>query len=159
MAEIEPNKTLEELFRFRLAQLRSDSEYATSTISQITRVASYGLMALAIPFVTTAFSARAPVLVNNPWLVVAAAACGLVAASADILQNHFADVIARRELSRLAENLKQNLKISSPGQFMSSAQPSFATAARQAFYWLKIVAAVAGVITIIAAIADELASS
>lgn len=157
MPGIEPDKTLEELFKFRLAQLKSDSEYATTTISQIVRVASYGLMALAIPFVTTTLSARSPILADNPWLVVMAAACGLVAASADIAQNHFADVTARRELNRLKTNLAANhLKISSPAEFMLPAQPTFATSARPVCYWIKIVAAISGVAAIIVAIIDEL---
>jgi hypothetical protein len=67
---INADKTLEELFKFRLAQLRADGEDATSTISQGVRVIAYGLVALFIPFVSSEPN-KIPVVVQHYPLMLA----------------------------------------------------------------------------------------
>jgi hypothetical protein len=135
---VSADKTLEELFKFRLGQLRKDSEDATASISQITRVIAYGLAALIIPFVT-ADPTKMPLVVKHyPLWMFFAAMLGGVAIACDFLQNHFADRCARQELSRLTDNLhKAELVVSSPAEFMASSDQSWERDARKNFYLLN----------------------
>lgn len=148
-----PEKALEELFKFRLAQLRSDSEYATSTISQAIRVMAYGLVVLLVPLVT-ADPARIPlVLKDHPLSIVMAALLGAAGILADLLQNYCADICARQELSKLSQNLKNsNLVISSPADFMTPKIQSRAQEARRGFYYAKSIFVFLGVFVVFCAI-------
>lgn len=118
---ISADKTLEELFKFRIGQLKKDSEDATGNISQICRVVAYGLTALIIPFLTSD-PARLPMALQHyPMAVVISAMLGGVSIILEFFQNYYADVYAKDELGRIVDNLRQNsLIISTPTEFMSS---------------------------------------
>jgi hypothetical protein len=144
---IPAEKALEELFKFRLAQLRSDSEYATTTISQNVRVVAYGLVALIVPL-ATAEPARVPAVVSQYSLwVFLASLLGGVAVFCDGLQNHIVDNVARDEFQRLAKNLKEkDLVVTSPADFMASSNQSAKSEFRVQLYLLKIIFTAVGVL-------------
>jgi hypothetical protein len=157
---IAADKILEELFKFRLAQLRSDSEGATGSITQITRVIGYGLVALIIPLVTSDPSRTPPIVKDHPLLVLFAAMMGGVAIACDVAQNHFVDLHARQEIGRVVSNLqKSELVVSSPPEFMSSVDQPREKAARKHFYWLKIMFTAIGAVVLFVTILVELATS
>ena len=117
---ISADKTLEELFKFRLAQLKADSEGATTTISQIARLIAYGLIALIIPFVSAEPTKVPLVVLHHPLMVLFASMTGCIAVACDLAQNHFVDKGARAELDRLQKNLqKSNLVVTLPSEFMT----------------------------------------
>lgn len=156
---ISADKTLEELFKFRLAQLRTDTEYATTIISQNVRVVAYGLVALILPLVT-ADPARAPAVVSKYSLwVFLASLLGGVAVFCDGLQNHIVDGVARKEFQRLARNLKEKgLVISSPADFMASPEQSAKSEFRGQLYVLKIAFTAVGVLIMFGVIFAALVS-
>jgi hypothetical protein len=146
---VEPEKTLDELFKSRLAQLKADSEYATGAISQHVRAISYGLVALIIPFVTAEPDKLPKLLQKNPQLALFCAVMGFASVLADVFQHHFADICARNELKRVYDNLKQkNLRVESPTDFMMTVAGSPEANARKAFYTIKIVLAFGGVLSL-----------
>jgi hypothetical protein len=146
---IEADKTLEELFKSRLAQLKADSEYATGAISQHVRAISYGLVALIIPFVTAEPNKLPKLLEKNPRLALLCAAMGFAAVLADVLQHHFADLSARKELNRVVDNLNnKDLRVDHPTDFMMIAAGSPEANARKALYTIKIVLALGGVLSL-----------
>jgi hypothetical protein len=152
-----PDKVLEELFKFRLTQLKADSEYATSAISQLTRVIAYGLVALIIPFVAAEPDKMPLVVKHHPRMVFFAALLGSGAVVFDFLQNFFADKCARQELDRLGSNLSRTqLVVSSPDQFMAPGERSREIKARRLCFWLKVVFTVVGAASIFTMIFAEL---
>ncbi len=156
---VDTTKTLEELFKFRLGQLKADSEYATGSISQIIRVTSYGLIALIIPFATAKPLDKPIILQREPWIVLLASIFGFISVACDAAQNHYADLCSRRELERIASNLHKNgLKIEAPGDFMLSIQSSKEANARTVFYKAKLISTILGVLIIFEAIINELLS-
>jgi len=152
---IAPEKTLEELFKNRLSQLKADSEYATGAITQHVRAVSYGLVALIIPFVTAEPAKLPKLLQENPKLALSCAALGFLAVCSDALQNYFADRCARKELERIVGNLKQKkLAVESPADFMMSISDSPDANMRKLFFRAKIFFALAGAISLLIILAN-----
>jgi hypothetical protein len=157
---IPADKTLEELFKFRLAQLRADSESATSNVSQVVRLVAYGLAALIIPLVTSEPNKIPPILQHHSSLIMFASMLGCTGIVFDILQNVLADRCARADLRNLASHLQNSgLIISSPADFMVSAgKPSQEREIRQQAYWAKLGIVVLGVGVFVIAILAEMIS-
>lgn len=152
-----PDKVLEELFRFRLTQLKADREYATSAISQLSRVIAYGLVALIIPFVAAEPDKLPLVVRHHPRIVFFAAFLGCVAVIFDFLQNFLADRCARQELDRLTSNLhRTEMVVSSAGEFLASRERSRGTKVRRLCFWLKVISTVVGAASIFIMIFAEL---
>src|ERR1700730_777550 len=150
------DKTLEELFKFRLMQLKADSEYATSAISQLTRVIAYGLVALIIPFVAAEPDKMPLIVKHHPRMVFFAALLGSGAVVSDFLQNFFADKCARQELDRLTSNLSRTgMVVSLPSEFMAPTQRSWVNIARRQCYQLKVGFAAVGTALIFVTILVE----
>jgi hypothetical protein len=136
---ISQDKTLEELFKFRLAQLKSDIDYATSTMSQLSRVIDYGLVALVFTFVMSRPENKPLVLQHCPWMVLLAAILGSLAIICELVQNVLVEQVARREVHRLTCNLqKANLVVTSAADFLQK-EACFATWARRKLFWMKII--------------------
>jgi hypothetical protein len=117
--KVTADKVLEELFKFRIAQLKADSEYATSTISQTVRIVAYGLIALIIPFVSSEPEKVPMIVKNHPLIILVAAIFGLCAVGCDLIQHSIADSVARKQLAALPKTLERaGYELSSPAQFM-----------------------------------------
>lgn len=147
--QIAPDKTLEELFKSRLSQLKVDSEQASGAITQHVRAISYGMVALVIPFVTSEPGKLPMLLQKNPRLTFFCATLGFLAVLADVLQNYFSRKCATKELDRIVQNLKlKNMVVDSPTDFLMTISGTPEARARTFFYRAKIVIAALGVLSL-----------
>lgn len=155
---VEQSKTLEELFKSRLAQLKADSEYATGAISQSVRLVDYGLVALVFASLSSDKASR--LFEHHPYLLCFAALCGAVGVFLDGLQHHAIDSCAREDRQHMFDILADNgLQISSPQDFMTLKPDLPARRFRLGFYQAKIVITLLGSVVAFIAVFAEVSGS